>query len=83
MILGYDAGQVKELEVPVKSDGTVLGIKARFICDMGAYLQLFTPAIPGFSGLMMSGCHKIPAVSNRARTRGFQEILRDVRKLVD
>jgi aerobic carbon-monoxide dehydrogenase large subunit len=55
--------QITYLEVPVKSDGTVLGIKAKFFCDMGAYLQLLTPAIPGFSGLMMTGCYKIPAVS--------------------
>ena len=55
--------QITYLEVPVKNDGTVLGIKAKFICDMGAYLQLLTPAIPGFSGLMMTGCYKIPATS--------------------
>ena len=51
------------LEVPVKNDGTVLGIKGRFVCDMGAYLQLFTPLIPGFAGLLMNGCYKIPALS--------------------
>src|SRR5208282_4114055 len=52
-----------DLEVPVKKDGTILGIKAKFICDMGAYLQIFTPMVPGFSGLMMSGCYKIPAIA--------------------
>lgn len=55
--------QITYLEVPVKNDGTVLAIKAKFICDMGAYLQLLTPAIPGFSGVMMTGCYKIPAMS--------------------
>jgi carbon-monoxide dehydrogenase large subunit len=59
--------QITYLEVPVKNDGTVLGIKARFICDMGAYLQLFTPAIPGFSGLMLSGCYAIPAIALRRK----------------
>jgi aerobic carbon-monoxide dehydrogenase large subunit len=29
----------------------------------GAYLQLLTPVIPSFSGLMMTGCYKIPALS--------------------
>ena len=38
-------------------------MKAKFVCDMGAYLQLFTPLIPGFAGLMMSGCYKIPAIA--------------------
>jgi carbon-monoxide dehydrogenase large subunit len=55
--------QITYVEVAAKKDGTILGIKAKFICDMGAYLQLLTPAIPGFSGLMMTGCYKIPALS--------------------
>ena len=55
--------QIAYVEVAVKNDGTVLAMKAKFFCDMGAYLQLFTPLIPGFSGLMMSGCYKIPAIA--------------------
>ncbi|MGO9453081.1 MAG: xanthine dehydrogenase family protein molybdopterin-binding subunit [Candidatus Binataceae bacterium] len=55
--------QITYLEVAAQKDGTVLAIKAHFVCDMGAYLQLLTPAIPGFSGLMMTGCYKIPALS--------------------
>src|SRR5579863_7464596 len=55
--------QITYVEVPIKNDGTVLAIKAKFFCDMGAYLQLLTPAIPGFSGIMMTGCYKIPAAS--------------------
>ncbi len=55
--------QIAYLEVAAQKDGTVLGVKASFVCDMGAYLQLLTPAIPGFSGLMMTGCYKIPALA--------------------
>jgi len=55
--------QIAYLEVAAQKDGVVLGVKAKFICDMGAYLQLLTPAIPGFSGLMMTGCYKIPALA--------------------
>jgi len=51
------------VEAPVKNDGTLLGLKARFICDAGAYLQLLTPLIPGFSGMMMTGCYKVPAMA--------------------
>ncbi|HUY20373.1 MAG TPA: xanthine dehydrogenase family protein molybdopterin-binding subunit [Candidatus Binataceae bacterium] len=51
------------VEAPVKNDGTLLGLKARFICDAGAYLQLLTPMIPGFAGMMMTGCYKVPAMS--------------------
>ncbi len=55
--------QITYLEVAAKKDGEVLGVKASFVCDMGAYLHLLTPAIPGFSGLMMTGCYKIPALA--------------------
>ncbi len=51
------------VEAPVKNDGTLLGLKARFICDAGAYLQLLTPLIPGFAGMMMTGCYKVPAMA--------------------
>jgi aerobic carbon-monoxide dehydrogenase large subunit len=30
--------------------------------DMGSYFQLLTPAIPTLTGLMLSGCYKIPAI---------------------
>jgi carbon-monoxide dehydrogenase large subunit len=55
--------QITYLDVAAKNDGTITAMKARFICDMGAYLHLFTPMIPGFSGLMMTGCYRIPALA--------------------
>jgi carbon-monoxide dehydrogenase large subunit len=51
------------VEAAVKNDGTILGLKYKVIADIGAYHQLFTPAIPPFTGLMLSGCYKIPAIS--------------------
>jgi carbon-monoxide dehydrogenase large subunit len=54
--------QVGEYEVAVKNDGTVLAIKSRTIADIGAYLQLLTPAIPTLTGLMLTGCYKIKAM---------------------
>jgi carbon-monoxide dehydrogenase large subunit len=54
--------QIGEYEVAVKKDGTILGIKARTIADLGSYLQLLTPAIPTLTGLVLTGCYKIPAV---------------------
>lgn len=58
----HGRGQVGEVEAAVKSDGTLLGLKYKVIADIGAYHQLFTPAIPPFTGLMLSGCYKIPAI---------------------
>ena len=54
--------QIGEYEVAVTNDGRILGLKARAVADLGAYLQLNTPAIPTLTGLVLSGCYKIPAV---------------------
>ncbi len=55
--------QITYLEIAANKDGEVLAMKGKFVCDMGAYLQLLTPVIPSFSGLMMTGCYKIPVLS--------------------
>jgi carbon-monoxide dehydrogenase large subunit len=54
--------QIGDYEVAVKNDGTILGIKSKTIADLGSYLQLLTPSIPTFTGLVLTGCYKIPAV---------------------
>ncbi|MBI3490845.1 MAG: xanthine dehydrogenase family protein molybdopterin-binding subunit, partial [Acidobacteria bacterium] len=54
--------QIGEYEVAVKNDGTILGLKSRTIADLGSYLQLLTPAVPTLTGLVLTGCYKIPAV---------------------
>ena len=54
--------QIGEYEVAVKNDGTILGLKSRTIADLGAYLQLLTPAVPTLTGLVLTGCYKIPAI---------------------
>jgi aerobic carbon-monoxide dehydrogenase large subunit len=59
----HGRGQVGEVEAAVKKDGTILGLRYKVIADIGAYHQLNTPAIPPFTGLMLSGGYKIPAIS--------------------
>jgi aerobic carbon-monoxide dehydrogenase large subunit len=59
----HGRGQVGEVEAAVKKDGTILGLRYKVIADIGAYHQLNTPAIPPFTGLMLSGCYRIPAIS--------------------
>ena len=54
--------QVGEYELAVRNDGTILGIRTRTIADLGSYLQLLTPAIPTLTGLVLTGCYRIPAV---------------------
>jgi carbon-monoxide dehydrogenase large subunit len=58
----HGRGQVGEIEVAVKKDGKIMGLRSRVVADIGAYHQLYTPGIPRFTGLMLSGCYKIPAI---------------------
>ena len=53
--------QIADVEVAFKRDGTILGLRCQVIADLGAYYQLLTPLIPTLTGLMMTGCYKIPA----------------------
>jgi aerobic carbon-monoxide dehydrogenase large subunit len=54
--------QIDDVEVAFKKDGTILGLRVHVIADLGAYYQLLTPLIPTLTGLMASGCYKIPAI---------------------
>jgi carbon-monoxide dehydrogenase large subunit len=58
----HGRGQVGEIEAAVKKDGRILGLRSKVVADIGAYHQLYTPGIPRFTGLMLSGCYKIPAI---------------------
>ncbi|MDT5121732.1 MAG: aerobic carbon-monoxide dehydrogenase large subunit [Acidobacteriota bacterium] len=58
----HGRGQIGYIEVGCKNDGTVTGLRYNVFADLGAYHQLLTPAIPTLTGLMLSGCYKIPAI---------------------
>lgn len=58
----HGRGQVGYIEIGCKNDGTVTGLRYNVFADLGAYHQLLTPAIPTLTGLMLSGCYKIPAI---------------------
>src|SRR3989442_415595 len=51
--------QVAYVEAAATKDGRILGLRMKLIGDLGAYHQLFTPAVPTFSGLMSTGVYKI------------------------
>lgn len=59
----HGRAQTGTIEVAVKNDGTLLGLRYTVVADLGAYHQLLTPAIPTLTGLMLSGAYKIPAIS--------------------
>ena len=54
-LLGY-------IDLAAKNDGTMLGLRARLIADIGAYEVLLTAMIPTLTGLMMNGVYRIPVV---------------------
>jgi carbon-monoxide dehydrogenase large subunit len=53
----HGRGHVDHYELAAMRDGTIVGIKLKIIQDLGAYLQLLTPAIPTLSVLMMPGLY--------------------------
>jgi carbon-monoxide dehydrogenase large subunit len=52
---------IADMEVAVKRDGTILGLRCKIVADLGAYYQLLTPLIPTMTALMIAGCYRIPA----------------------
>jgi carbon-monoxide dehydrogenase large subunit len=58
----HGRAQVGTVEVGCKNDGTLTGLRYNVFADLGAYLQLLTPAIPTLTGLMLSGAYRIPAI---------------------
>src|SRR5438128_1063480 len=58
----HGRGQVGDIEIGCRNDGTVTGLRYNVFADLGAYHQLLTPAIPTLTGLMLSGAYKIPAI---------------------
>src|SRR5882762_4006555 len=58
----HGRGQVGDIEIGCKHDGTLTGLRYDVFADLGAYHQLLTPAIPTLTGLMLSGAYKIPAI---------------------
>jgi carbon-monoxide dehydrogenase large subunit len=54
--------QIDDVELALKSDGAILGMKVKAIADLGAFYSLFTPMIPTLTGLLAPGCYKIPAL---------------------
>lgn len=58
----HGRGQVGEVEIGCKNDGSLTGLRYNVLADLGAYHQLLTPAIPTLTGLMLSGAYKIPAI---------------------
>ena len=59
----HGRGHADYYELAARRDGTMLGLKLKIIQDLGAYMQLITPAVPTLSVLMMPGLYKFKNIS--------------------
>lgn len=59
---------VSEVAMALAEDGTILGLRVDTVAVLGAYLQLFAPAVPTYLyGTLLSGQYRIPAIHCRVR----------------
>jgi carbon-monoxide dehydrogenase large subunit len=57
--------QINYVEMAVKEDGKVTGLRLHVIADLGAYFMALTPFIPELGFPVANGSYDIPAVSLR------------------
>ncbi len=57
----HGRGQVQDIEVAARRDGTLLGLKVSLMADMGAYLMLLSPGIPILGANMYPAIYKFGA----------------------
>src|SRR6266540_1033810 len=54
---------IQEVEVAATEEGRLLGVRAKVLCDMGAYCQLVAPGIQVLGATLFSGVYKAEAAS--------------------
>ena len=57
----HGRGQLQDVEVAAKRDGTVLAIRSKILADMGGHLEPFSAFVPVFTPELQTGCYKIAA----------------------
>ncbi len=53
--------QIQRITLSATKDGTLTGLKAELLADMGAYLGLVTPGVPILGAFLYNGIYKFPA----------------------
>ena len=62
----HGRGQVGDVEMGLKNDGTITAFRYNVLADCGAYYQLLTVAIFTLTGLMLPGPYKIKNIEMNA-----------------
>ncbi len=54
---------VSTAEMALDAEGTFLALRVRTLCNMGAYLSTFAPAVPTYLyATLLAGCYRTPAI---------------------
>ncbi|MQY10473.1 Carbon monoxide dehydrogenase large chain [Streptomyces sp. RB5] len=59
----HGRGQIQDVEIAARRDGTLLGMKVDLLADMGAYLMIVTPGVPLLGAFMYPAIYKMDAYS--------------------
>jgi aerobic carbon-monoxide dehydrogenase large subunit len=61
MTAHHGRGQIQDITITAKRDGTVTGLDVHLLADMGAYLRLVGPGVPILGAFMYNAIYKFPA----------------------
>jgi carbon-monoxide dehydrogenase large subunit len=56
-------GMQADVEMALDADGRILGVRAKILADLGAYLWPSTHIPPHTAAMLMGGCYDVPAVA--------------------
>jgi carbon-monoxide dehydrogenase large subunit len=56
-------GMHADVELALDGDGRILGVRAKILADLGAYLWPSTHIPPHTAAMLMGGCYDVPAVA--------------------
>jgi len=63
LVTAHGRDHITEVELAVKKDGTLLGLRGRTYANLGAYLSTAGPGVPTIlHGLILSGSYQLPAI---------------------
>jgi len=63
LVTAHGRDHVTDVELALRRDGTLLGLRGRTYANLGAYLSTAAPGVPTIlHGLMLSGAYALPAI---------------------
>ena len=80
MLAFHGRGHTVDMEVAVKSDGTILGMRVSIVSDLGAYFMAATSIVPTLTSYRLVGPYRTPAarvelqgvLTNKPRTGPYR-----------